>query len=141
MPKKSTLLLVAAVALIGEDGRVLMQRRPIDKQHGGLWEFPGGKLEPGETPEMAAIREIEEELGIVIPPETLIPLTFAGDNAGMPSAGARPIVIMLYICHRWTGEPQCRDGEELRWFAPSALSGLEMPPLDRPLAQRLISLI
>lgn len=141
MPKKSTLLLVAAVALIGEDGRVLMQRRPIDKQHGGLWEFPGGKLELGETPEMAAIREIEEELGIVLLPEALVPLTFAGDGVGMLSAGVQPIVIMLYTCHRWTGEPQCREGEELRWFAPSALPDLEMPPLDRPLAQRLISFI
>lgn len=141
MPKKSTLLLVAAVALIGEDGRVLMQRRPLDKQHGGLWEFPGGKLELGETPEMAAIREIEEELGIVLLPEALVPLTFAGDGVGMLSAGVQPIVIMLYTCHRWTGEPQCRDGEEIRWFAPSALPDLEMPPLDRPLAQRLISFI
>lgn len=137
----STPLLVAAVALLREDGRVLMQRRRLDGEHGGLWEFPGGKVEPGETPELTASREIEEELGVQFAPAALAPLAFAADEGGASLPGQRAIVILLYTCRRWEGEPQCRDGEELRWCLPGELPGLAMPPLDRPLAARLISSI
>lgn len=141
MQEKSTLLPVVAVALIDSGGRVLMQRRPRGKQHGGLWEFPGGKVEAGETPEISAIREIEEELGITISSEALVPLTFAANSMGDRSAGDRPIVILLYICRVWIGQPQCLDGAELCWIAPAGILELDMPPLDRPLARTLISSI
>lgn len=135
MPKFSTPLLVAAAALIAEDGRVLMQRRRLAAEHGGLWEFPGGKLEPGESPESALLREIDEELGIALDRGALAPLAFASGGEG--PAEARPgLVILLYSCRDWRGEPQCREGEEIRWVAPDALA---MPPLDYPLARALVT--
>lgn len=138
MPRFSTPLLVAAAALIDGDGRVLMQRRRIGAQHGGLWEFPGGKLESGESPESALVREIEEELGLILDAAGLAPLAFASGSA--QASGARPgIVILLYTCRRWRGAPICREGEEIRWFAPNGLAALAMPPLDYPLAQALVS--
>jgi 8-oxo-dGTP diphosphatase len=133
----STPLLVVAVALIGEDRRVLLQRRRSTAMHGGLWEFPGGKLEPGETPEIAALRETEEELGIRLDSDVLSPLSFASGDLALPEAGARPLVILLYTCNRWSGALQCLDGEEIGWFAPDELGDLEMPPLDYPLAREL----
>ncbi len=133
-------MLVAAVAMIDESGRILMQRRRLGGAHGGLWEFPGGKVEPGETPETAIVREIEEELGVRLDAGALRPLTFASDppNRGGP---ARPLVILLYTCRQWQGEEECRAGEEIRWFAPAALAGLDMPPLDYPLADALLGAI
>lgn len=133
MQKFSTPILVVAVALIGPDGRVLLQRRRLDGEHGGLWEFPGGKVEADETPQMAVLREIEEELGVRLDPDELIPLSFAAD-AILPQPPRRPIVIVLYTCRSWEGEPECRDGEEISWFGVDAFAALEMPPLDYPLA-------
>lgn len=141
MKKISTLLLVVAVALIGDGGRVLMQKRRSGSMHGGLWEFPGGKVEAGETPEQAALREIEEELGVRPDPAGLGPLSFASGFLPPDDGSGRPLVILLYTCRSWQGRPSCRDAEEICWFAPSDLPRLAMPPLDYPLAEALISSI
>jgi 8-oxo-dGTP diphosphatase len=132
----STPVLVVAVALIDGEGRILLQRRRLDGEHGGLWEFPGGKIEPGETPQAAALREIEEELAVRLDPAALVPLTFASD-ADSPLPPRKAYVILLYTCRSWQGEAECRDGEEIRWYAMDELAGLEMPPLDYPLAAAL----
>jgi 8-oxo-dGTP diphosphatase len=132
----STPLLVVAVALIDEAGRILLQRRRLDSEHGGLWEFPGGKVEPGETPQIAALREIEEELGVRLDAAALAPLSFAA-NAQPPLPPARPLVILLYPCRVWHGEITNRAGEEVRWFEFADIAGLAMPPLDYPLAEAL----
>ena len=127
-------MLVVAVALIGPDGRVLMQRRRLGRQHGGLWEFPGGKVEPGETLPSAAAREIAEELGVTLGAEMLEPVGFAVCTA-VDAAGP---VILLFACTAWQGEPVCLDGEEIGWFAPEEVPTLAMPPLDYPLADALL---
>lgn len=137
MEKHPTPLLVVAVALVGADGRVLMHRRRMASNHGGLWEFPGGKVEPGETPQIALFREIEEELGVALDLGRAEPAAFATSDAASLAPGNRAIVILLYTCRAWHGEPQCLEGEEIGWFAPSALARLAMPPLDYPLAAEL----
>ena len=116
-----------------------MQRRRLSDTHGGLWEFPGGKIEPGESPESALLREVDEELGIAPDRQSLAPLTFSSDPA-LPPAPRAPHVILLYTCREWQGDPQCREGEEVAWFAPDALAGLAMPPLDYPLAAAVAAL-
>ena len=136
----STLIPVVAVALLRADGRVLMQRRRLAGAHGGLWEFPGGKVEADESPEMALVREIAEELGVGLRPQDLVPLCFASDPA-QPPAPRAPHVILLYTCRTWHGEPECRAGEAIAWLHPAELSGLAMPPLDYPLARALNSSI
>ena len=120
-------LFVVAVALIDQAGRVLVQQRPAGKQMAGLWEFPGGKVEAGETPEAALVREIAEELGITVAEGALRPLTFASE----PLAD-RHLLLLLYLCRDWTGEPQALDAAALAWHAPSALHRLAMPPADKP---------
>ncbi|MBS0474577.1 MAG: (deoxy)nucleoside triphosphate pyrophosphohydrolase [Proteobacteria bacterium] len=125
-----TIIPVVAAALINREGLVLMQQRPLHKAHGGLWEFPGGKVEQGETLESALVREIAEELAIALDPESLAPLTFAARRD-------QPHVVMLYTCRRWVGDPVGLDAAEIGWFASEALSALEMPPLDVPLALAL----
>jgi 8-oxo-dGTP diphosphatase len=130
-------MIVAAVALIDAEGRVLLQRRRADRGHGGLWEFPGGKLEPGEGPEAAAMREMAEELGVAIAPAALDPVGFA---SGARADGGG-IVILLYACRTWRGEPRCLDAEAIGWFEPAAVPGLAMPPLDYPLAAALNRLL
>ena len=122
------MIAVAAVALIDESGRVLMQRRRANRQHGGLWEFPGGKLEAGETPVSALLREVAEELGLILDPAELIYLATAEDPASA-------IVITLYTCRRWPGSPRCLDAAQLGWFGPADFARLPMPPLDVPLAK------
>lgn len=136
MQKISTPMLVVAAALIAPDRSVLLQRRPFGAVHGGLWEFPGGKVSDGESPEMALVRELSEELDIVVDSAELKPLAFAsGLTAG--EAPARPLVILFYTCMKWEGEPRCAEGAELGWYGPENIGSLAMPPLDYPLAVRL----
>ena len=104
---------VVAVALVDRAGRVLVQRRPAGKQHAGLWEFPGGKVEPGETLAAAAVREIDEELGVVLHAASLEPVSFA--ESGGAGGG---IVLMLFMARAWRGVPECRDADALAWVAP-----------------------
>ncbi|WP_407938158.1 (deoxy)nucleoside triphosphate pyrophosphohydrolase [Novosphingobium malaysiense] len=137
-----TPLLVTAVALVRPDDRVLLQKRDFSAVHGGLWEFPGGKVEVGETPEDAAVRELEEELGIGISAEALDPVGFASSSA-LPSSTdqsrhQRTLVILLYACRLWQGEPQAREAEAVAWYRPETIARLSMPPLDYPLSEALI---
>lgn len=134
-------MLVVAVALIGEGGRILMQQRRFAAEHGGLWEFPGGKVEPGETPEHAAARELAEELGVAIDPVALRPVGFASGESTGKGGAPRPLVILLYACAEWQGTPQAFDAQAIAWHAPQSLSGLQMPPLDYPLAEALCSFL
>ncbi len=128
-------MLVVAAALIAADGRILVQQRPLDKHHGGLWEFPGGKVEPGETPEAALARELAEELGIGVEAADLHPVAFSRG-----SAGDRPMVLLLYRAERWEGTAQAIEAPAIRWVAPEELTALAMPPADRPLAEALMAL-
>ncbi len=129
------LVLVVAAALIDADGRVLVSQRPEGKSLAGLWEFPGGKVEPGERPELALIRELDEELGIVVGERCLSPLTFA--SHAYPEMH---LLMPLYACRRWKGFAQSREGQTLRWVAPRDLHGFAMPPADAPLIPALIAL-
>ena len=122
------MLLVAACALIDADGRVLLARRPEGKTMAGLWEFPGGKLHPGETPEAALIRELKEELGIDVSAACLAPFAFASH------AYERFHLLMpLYLCRRWKGVPKARENQTLAWVRPQKLADYPMPPADKPL--------
>ena len=126
------LLLVAACALIDSDGRVLLARRPEGKKMAGLWEFPGGKLAPGETPEAALIRELHEELGIAVAGNCLAAFAFASHP--YPTFH---LLMPLYLCRRWRGTPQPREGQTLAWVRPEKLADYPMPPADRPLVPLL----
>ena len=130
------LLLVVAVALVDVDGRVLVSERPPGKQLAGLWEFPGGKVEPGERPEQTLIRELAEELGIRVEEPCLAPLTFA--SHAYPDFH---LLMPLYVCRRWTGTPRPMEGQALRWVRPKALRDLAMPPADAPLIPFLVDLL
>lgn len=129
-------LLVCAVALIDADGRVLMARRPEGKTLSGLWEFPGGKVEQGERPEEALIRELKEELGINVEHSCLAPLTFASHT--YPDFH---LLMPLYVCRRWKGIPQALEGQELKWVRAKDLRKLPMPPADLPLIPHLEELL
>lgn len=127
------ILLVVAVALVDADNRVLIAQRPEGKALAGLWEFPGGKLEPGERPEEALIRELQEELGIATQEACLAPLTFASH-----AYDDFHLLMPLYICRRWTGYARAREHAALKWVAPRALREYPMPPADEPLIATLI---
>lgn len=130
------LLLVVAAALVDADGRVLVAQRPEDKQLAGLWEFPGGKVDPGERPEAALIRELREELSIEVREPCLAPLTFASH-----AYDDFHLLMPLYICRRWEGFVVSREGQALKWLRPGALRDLPMPPADAPLIPALIDLL
>ena len=123
-----TLVLVAAVALIDRDGRVLLARRPEGKSMAGLWEFPGGKVEPDETPEAALVRELHEELGIETWHSCLAPLSFASH-----AYGRFHLLMPLFACRKWQGQPTPREMQELRWVRPLDMKRYPMPPADLPL--------
>ncbi len=122
------IVLVSAVALIDADGRVLLAQRPEGRSMAGLWEFPGGKVEPGETPEAALIRELKEELGIDTWLSCLAPLTFA--SHAYPEFH---LLMPLFACRRWQGAATPREGQTLAWVRPAALRDYPMPPADLPL--------
>ena len=130
------LVLVVACALVDPDHRVLVTQRPEGKQLAGLWEFPVGKLDPGERPEAALIRELHEELGLVVKEPCLAPLTFASH----PYEDFH-LLMPLYICRRWEGTPMSREGQALKWVRPGKLRELAMPPADEPLIPPLIDLL
>lgn len=130
------LMLVAAAALVDADGRVLVQRRPAGKPMAGLWEFPGGKVEEGEAPEAALIRELAEELGIDVEQACLAPAAFACEPLG-----DRHLLLLLYVCRKWRGVAEARHADALQWVKPVRLHGLEMPPADKPLIGLLEALV
>ena len=127
-PGAKPLLLVAACALVDTDGRVLLARRPEGKKMAGLWEFPGGKLNPGETPEQALIRELREELGIDVSAACLAPFAFASH-----AYEGFHLLMPLFLCRRWKGTPRPREKQTLAWVSPRKLTDYEMPPADKPL--------
>lgn len=130
------LVLVAACALIDADGRVLIAQRPPGKPMAGLWEFPGGKIEPSERPEQTLIRELKEELGIVVKEACLAPLTFA--SHAYPDFH---LLMPLYVCRRWEGTVTPLEGQTIAWVRPNRLRDYEMPPADVPLISHLTTLL
>ena len=130
------LILVAACALIDPDGRVLIAQRPPGKSMAGLWEFPGGKVEPGERLEQSLIRELKEELGITVKEECLAPLTFASHL--YPDFY---LLMPLYVCRRWEGFAEAREAQQLKWVRPQELRNFPMPPADEPLISHLTTLL
>lgn len=121
-------LTVVAAALIQDDGEILLTQRPNGKAMAGLWEFPGGKLEDGETPEIALVRELKEELGIAVTPDAIQPFTFASHS--YPDFH---LLMPLYICRSWEGTPTSRENQNMAWVAPQDLENYPMPPADIPL--------
>lgn len=130
------LVLVAACALVDADGRVLIAERPAGRTMAGLWEFPGGKVEAGERPEVTLIRELKEELGIVVREPCLAPLTFA--SHAYPDFH---LLMPLYVCRRWEGTVTPLEGQRLAWVRPNRLRDYEMPPADVPLVAHLMTLL
>lgn len=125
-------VLVVACALVDADGRVLLAKRPPGRSMAGLWEFPGGKVKPGERPEEALIRELAEELGIDVTESCLAPLTFASHTYE-----AFHLLMPLYVCRRWNGALAAREGQELTWVRPNRMADFSMPPADEPLKAML----
>lgn len=119
-------LLVVAIAMVDADGRILLAQRPAGKQHAGLWEFPGGKVDSGEAPERALIREVEEELGVSISAACIAPATFAS-----VTLAERSLVLLLYVCRKWQGVPRAIEAAALRWVRPVDMYAFSMPPADR----------
>jgi 8-oxo-dGTP diphosphatase len=134
--EKIPTLMVVAAALVDREGQVLLQQRAPGRAMGGLWEFPGGKVETNERPEAALVRELLEELGIEVAETALVPAAFASaDNAG------RHMLLLLYLCREWRGEPQALDAAALKWLKPADMAVDEMPPADVPLVAALERLI
>ncbi|MGH6859736.1 MAG: (deoxy)nucleoside triphosphate pyrophosphohydrolase [Phyllobacterium sp.] len=131
-----SILLVTACALVDADGRVLLTQRPEGKSLAGLWEFPGGKVETGETPEESLIRELKEELGILVRPACLAPLTFASHTYE-----TFHLLMPLFICRRYEGTPRSLEGQALKWVRPKDMRDYPMPPADIPLIPALIDLL
>jgi 8-oxo-dGTP diphosphatase len=129
-------MIVVAAALIDADGHVLLQQRAPGRAMAGLWEFPGGKVEAGELPEAALVRELEEELGIAVDETALVPACFAS-----APLGERHMILLLYLCAAWRGAPRPLDASALRWTRPDEMTALPMPPADRPLIPLLEALI
>jgi len=130
------LVLVAACALVDADGRVLIAQRPAGKAMAGLWEFPGGKIEPGEPPEQSLVRELREELGIVVNVDCLAPLTFA--SHAYPDFH---LLMPLYVCRRWEGTVRALEGQKITWVRPNRLREYPMPPAYEPLISHLMQLL
>ena len=130
------IVLVAACALVDADGRVLIAQRPEGKTMAGLWEFPGGKIEADERPEQTLIRELREELGIVVSEACLAPLTFASH-----SYADFHLLMPLYVCRRWEGTVTAMEGQRLAWVKPNRLWDYDMPPADVPLVSHLMALL
>ena len=129
-------VLVVAVALVDVDGRILLAERPQGKSMAGLWEFPGGKVHGGETPEAALIRELKEELGIDVTASCLAPFTFASHGYA-----EFHLLMPLYVCRKWQGSVTAREGQRLAWVRPNRLADYAMPPADRPLVAMLRDLL
>ena len=136
MDTAKKLVMVSACALIDTDRRVLIAQRPEGKPMAGLWEFPGGKVEPGETPEAALIRELHEELGIDTWESCLAPLSFASHTYD-----SFHLLMPLFACRRWQGEAEPREGQRLAWVRPKEMRRYPMPPADLPLIPHLIDLL
>ena len=136
-PTSTGTLVIVAAALVDADGRVLVQQRSPHRDMAGLWEFPGGKIEPGEQAEQALVRELQEELGISTETACLAPGAFG--TASM--ADGRQLILLLYVCRKWRGTPQALDAAALRWLRPNQLHDLPMPPADRPLIGLLDALV
>lgn len=132
----TNIILVAAVALLDADARILLARRPLGKTLSGLWEFPGGKVEPGETPEAALIRELQEELAINVEQSCLAPLAFASH-----AYDDFHLLMPLYVCRRWSGLVQACEGQDLKWVFARDLRDYPMPPADLPLIPHLQELL
>lgn len=135
-PAGVPILLVSAVALLDADNRVLLAQRPEGKSMAGLWECPGGKVEPGETPEAALIRELNEELGIDTHESCLAPIGFASHGYD-----EFHLLMPLFVCRKWQGEPTAQEGQTLTWVRPNALRNYPMPPADVPLVAQLQDLL
>lgn len=129
-------MVVVAVALVAPDGRILLQKRASGRSMAGLWEFPGGKVEAGETPEAALVRELREELGIEIDADAIWPACFAS-----APVGERHMILLLYVCRDWRGEPAALDAERLDWVHLADMRALPMPPADAPLIELLEALL
>jgi 8-oxo-dGTP diphosphatase len=134
--EKNPTMIVVAAALVDDDGRVLLQQRAPGRAMAGLWEFPGGKLEDSELPESALVRELEEELGVHADPVSLAPAAFAS-----APLGDKHMLLLLYICREWRGQPRPLDASALQWVTPKEMSALPMPPADQPLIALLEALI
>ena len=137
MAKIPTAIRVVAIALIDRGGRVLLQKRRSEARHGGLWEFPGGKVERGESLESALIREIAEELGVIVASADLYEEGEVWEYPGRESQ----IVLNLYRCARWHGEPRCLDADAIGWFTAAQAATLDVPPLDQPFVARLEAIV
>jgi 8-oxo-dGTP diphosphatase len=134
--QKRPMIVVAACVLVDEDGAVLITRRPAGKPLAGLWEFPGGKVEAGEAPERALIRELKEELGIGVTAQCLTPLTFASHTYANFH-----LLMPVYVCRQWQGSVAANERQALAWVRPEALSAYDMPPADEPLKIALPGLL
>lgn len=132
MKNSPSILFVVAAALTNGKGEILLQKRPMGAQMEGLWEFPGGKVDIGESPEAALVRELEEEIGIIVAAQDLVPETFASEPLG-----DRNLVLLLYRCMTWTGVPSAIYASDIQWTLPQDMADLPMPPADYPLVRKL----